>query len=394
MICRNEFFTIHVCRAGSREWCLTASLNGPVEDPGGVASAVYREAASILSQMNAEIVRERIFATIELHSCLLAARNRVLRDAENGCLHPITFIQGRPLWGGGFAGVQIYAVQPAHPEEKVWTLYGENGPCGRAWSRSGATFLMLQDLHGFPDKTVIQPSKMEQAGNMFERADRLLHQFGASYRDVVRTWIYLSGILDWYDDFNAVRNARYTAWGLMPENGSLVSSNRLLLPASTGIRGDHPSGAACAMDILAVTGPADARPTVIQMDNRLQLAPHRYGKAFSRGACIRCGDAASVHISGTAAVGEHGQGLGANDARAQIFRTFDHIEALLAPVGASLRQIAGASVFLKRAADWPVYQHVLAERGLQDLPAVVVVTDLCREELLFQVDGIACALKA
>jgi hypothetical protein len=251
-----------VCRAGSREWCLTASLNGPVEDPGGVASAVYREAASILSQMNAEIVRERIFATIELHSCLLAARNRVLRDAENGCLHPITFIQGRPLWGGGFAGVQIYAVQPAHPEEKVWTLYGENGPCGRAWSRSGATFLMLQDLHGFPDKTVIQPSKMEQAGNMFERADRLLHQFGASYRDVVRTWIYLSGILDWYDDFNAVRNARYTAWGLMPENGSLVSSNRLLLPASTGIRGDHPSGAACAMDILAVTGPADARPTV------------------------------------------------------------------------------------------------------------------------------------
>ena len=84
---------------------------------------------------------------------------------------------------------------------------------------------------------------------MLERAERILRENGASYKDVVRTWFYLSDILGWYAAFNKVRNEKYGEFGIMPGPGD----RELLLPASTGIQGETPSGAACAMDLIAVS---------------------------------------------------------------------------------------------------------------------------------------------
>ena len=83
---------------------------------------------------------------------------------------------------------------------------------------------------------------------MFERAERILSDNGASYKNVVRTWLYLSEILAWYPDFNKARSEKYGESGIMPGPGDTT----LLLPASTGIGADTPSGAAVSMDLLAV----------------------------------------------------------------------------------------------------------------------------------------------
>jgi len=89
-----------------------------------------------------------------------------------------------------------------------------------------------------------------------QRAARLLEAQGASYRDVARTWFYLSDILDWYPEFNRARTAIYGQFGILPGQ----SNGRLRLPASTGIRGEAPTGAACALDLLAVVGPVESQP--------------------------------------------------------------------------------------------------------------------------------------
>jgi enamine deaminase RidA (YjgF/YER057c/UK114 family) len=75
------------------------------------------------------------------------------------------------------------------------------------------------------------------------------------------------------------------------------------------------------------------------------------------------------------------------DIRSQISCTFDKIEALLNQEGAGLRDIAAATVFVKYPEYAPVFWKMAAARGLADFPAVCVVADVCREELLFEIDA-------
>ena len=199
----------------------------------------------------------------------------------------------------------------------------------------------------------------------------------------MRTWFYLDDILAWYPEFNRSRTAIYGQFGILPgqDNG------RLKLPASTGIRGELPTGAAGALDLLAVAGPPESRPRVRQLSNPGQQDAFSYGSAFSRGALIRQPDVSLIQVSGTAAIDEQGRSLYPDDVRAQIDCTFDKIAALIGQEGASLTDIAAACVFVKRPEDALVYQERAAARGLANLPAVIMVADVCREELLFEMDA-------
>jgi enamine deaminase RidA (YjgF/YER057c/UK114 family) len=98
-------------------------------------------------------------------------------------------------------------------------------------------------------------------------------------------------------------------------------------------------------------------------------------------------DVKLIQVSGTAAIDEHGVSLHPGDIRSQINCTFDRIETLLGQEGADLRNIAAATVFVKRPEYASIYWAMAADRGLETLPAVCVVADVCREELLFEIDA-------
>jgi enamine deaminase RidA (YjgF/YER057c/UK114 family) len=161
---------------------------------------------------------------------------------------------------------------------------------------------------------------------------------------------------------------------------------RLLLPASTGIGADAPSGAAAAMDLLAVV--EDSRTARIRkLTNHGQLDAFRYGAAFSRGAVIDDDDVTLIEVSGTAAIDERGVSIFPGDVRSQIICTLDKVQALLGQEGAGLEDICAATVFVKRPEYADVFRDIIVDRGLEDLPAVCVVADVCREELLFEIDA-------
>jgi enamine deaminase RidA (YjgF/YER057c/UK114 family) len=141
------------------------------------------------------------------------------------------------------------------------------------------------------------------------------------------------------------------------------------------------------MDILAVLSSQESRSKVVQLSSPGQPDAVTYGSAFSRGALIRQPDVSLIQVSGTAAIDERGASLYPGDVRAQIDCTFDKLAALIGPEGASLNDIAAASVFVKRPEDALVYHERAAARGLQNLPAVIMVADVCREELLFEMDA-------
>jgi enamine deaminase RidA (YjgF/YER057c/UK114 family) len=223
---------------------------------------------------------------------------------------------------------------------------------------------------------------------MLERAEDIIRRNGASYKDVARTWFYLADILDWYPDFNKARSEKYGEFGIMPGPGD----SRLLLPASTGIGAYSPSGAAATMDLLAVLTDS-GQPAVKQLTNSAQLDAFRYGSAFSRGAVIREDDVKIVQVSGTAAIDEHGVSLYPGDIRAQIDCTFNKVQSLLAQEGAGLKDICAATVFVKKQEFAEIFHEMAADLGLCDFPAVCIVADVCREELLFEIDAEAVVRK-
>jgi enamine deaminase RidA (YjgF/YER057c/UK114 family) len=352
-------------------------------DASASAQAAYNEIGRVLQDQGLTIVHERLFGSLAVKPVVLAARNAAFEARSLPADGPLTYIQGHPPWGEGLAGVIIRAVSRCHPQDKVWTIRDQGKPVGRGWRREETVFLLLQNIQGLAlgPQQVNAPSL--QVKRMIQRAAEILENQGASYCDVIRTWFYLADILGWYPEFNRARTAIYGRFGILPGQGN----GRLKLPASTGIRGELPTGAAGALDLLAIVGPPESRPLVKQLSNPGQQDAFQYGSAFSRGALIRHPDISLLQVSGTAAIDEQGQSLYAGDVRAQIDCTFDKIDALIGQEGAALADIAAACVFVKHPEDALVYHERVAARDLEALPAVVMVADICREELLFEMDA-------
>jgi enamine deaminase RidA (YjgF/YER057c/UK114 family) len=382
LVWENDTARLVLTEAGPGQAYLVASPKWGA-DAASVSQAAYNEIGRVLQDQGLAIVHERLFGSLAVKPAVMASRSAAFRSRNLPADGPLTYIQGHPPGGEGLAGVIIRAVSCCHPRDKVWTIRDQGKPVGRGWRGEKTTFLLLQNIQGLalgPQHVNAPPL---QAKRMIQRAAEILESQGASYCDVIRTWFYLADILGWYPEFNRVRTAIYGRFGILPGPGN----GRLKLPASTGIHGELRTGVAGALDLLAVVGPPESRPLVKQLSNPDQQDAFKYGSAFSRGALIHQSNLSLIQVSGTAAIDEQGQSLYAGDVRAQIDRTFEKIDALIGQEGAVLADIVAACVFVKRPEDALVYQERVAARGLEALPAVVMVADICREELLFEMDA-------
>jgi enamine deaminase RidA (YjgF/YER057c/UK114 family) len=394
-----ENIALQTTEAGDGQAFIVASVTGE-EGAAAAARASYTMIAEVLNEKRMEIVHERIFGSLRVEAAVMRERKTALSMRKVPVYGPVSYVEGAPPWGEGLAGIIIHAISLDH-EDDIWTIMDDGMPCGRGWRRDGSTYLMLQNIQALDVEELTPPilplskrrseeglsshplSRPFNVRQMLDRAERILRENSATYSDVARTWFYLSDILDWYAEFNRVRNEKYGEFGIMPGPGD----TRLLLPASTGIGANMRSGAAASMDLLAVVENGVRTSPVRKLTNNKQLDAFRYGAAFSRGAVIRENDVNIIQISGTAAIDEHGISLYPGDIRSQINCTFDKIETLLNQEGAGLRDIAAATVFVKRPEYAAIFWEMARARKLETFPAVCVVADVCREELLFEIDA-------
>ncbi|MBI4579952.1 MAG: hypothetical protein HY718_09640 [Planctomycetes bacterium] len=343
------------------------------------AAAAYAQIAEALSRLGLRIVQERIFGSLSVEAAIEAARQEALGSRGILADGPRSYIEGRPVWGEGFAGVLMRAAAG----HEVRTIREDGIARGHIWQTDGARYLILQDVQAPSSCPCGDDTPPGQVRCAIERADRILRMNGAGYRDTVRTWFYVSNILGWYDRFNESRNAEYGEFGLMPSTGG-----KHALPASTGIGAGLAGGIACSLDLLAVTPVVGAvGPVVSRIANPRQQEAFRYGSAFSRCTIVRGPRENLIEVSGTAAIDEHGRSLWPGDVRGQARCTLEKTASLLERIGASLHDITAASIFLKHGDDAEAVREVLAEMGMERLPAVWVEADVCREELQFEIDA-------
>jgi enamine deaminase RidA (YjgF/YER057c/UK114 family) len=345
------------------------------------ARALYASIATILASREALVVQERLFGALTARAGVLPAR----RDAIAGCASfgsvPPTYLEGLPCDGDGLAGVHLWAIAPAVSGGScpVVEIVHEGLALGRLVEPGGLRHAYLSGVTGTtPDRPLPPP---DQAWRMFETAERILGAHGFSYPQVVRTWIYIGDILAWYGSFNAVRTQAYRGFGVISDNGGR-------LPASTGIQGRSPGEIACVMDLLAASAAPGADLAVNQIHNPLQNEAYAYGSSFSRAMEVVTGGARTVYVSGTASIDEWGKSIHGGEIDGQIERTVENIEALIGTRGLTLDHIRQATVFLKRPADLGRFRSLCADTAFRRL-GVCMVADVCREELLFEIDAVA-----
>jgi 2-iminobutanoate/2-iminopropanoate deaminase len=117
--------------------------------------------------------------------------------------------------------------------------------------------------------------------------------------------------------------------------------------------------------------------------------------SFSRGVRIDLGDTSMLLISGTASIDETGVTRHVGDFRAQLWRTYRNITALLASERATWHDIVRTTCYLRDIErDYRDFNEVRTAffgwLGLDPLPASTgIQARLCREDLLVEIEAIA-----
>lgn len=360
---------------------ITWSADRGGSDGEGDVRSAYEEIGQRLDTSNLAILHERVFGDVSTADSVAAIRAIALgEDTENAAIPP-TYIEGAPCAGSGVAGIHVIA---AHPStiDSVETIDWQGAPCGRRIVGDDASYLALSDLARLvPAEARTRPA--DEAREALLLAEEMLREHDWSFADVRRTWFYLDDILSWYDDFNRARNDVFKSLGLL--NGSPKS----VIPASTGIRGRNARGHRCTFDLLATRPLAGRELSVERLRNPLQNEAPEYGSSFSRGLSVATDCCRYFLVSGTASIDELGNTVHAGDFDSQARRTIDNIESLLASGGAVFDDVCQASAFIKFPDDVERMRRILKLRGLEDLPLVCTIEDVCRDDLLVELDATA-----
>jgi enamine deaminase RidA (YjgF/YER057c/UK114 family) len=349
---------------------------------------VFRALAGFIAEHGISVLSERVYALCSAREDVLRRREEALSANGVGDVAPVTFLEGTPASGREFGGVQLWGVTPrAGAGQRIETLEQGGNLAGREWLGRDFRYLVLSSLHGLGDsgpQGIVAPDAPEQARRMFERASAALASRGYSFRQVARTWIYFSRLLEWYGEFNAVRNAHYAAAGLSTQ---VAGDPPRAFPASTGIQA-RSAAEECLMDLLAVDAGRAVEVRPVQQSGR-QGRAIAYGSAFSRAMVLDWKEYRTVHISGTASIDPEGRSTHPGDAAAQFRDTLVSIAALLEPEGATLSDICQGTLFAKSPAVADTCREVARELALPPIPFVELIADVCRPELLVEIEAIA-----
>lgn len=249
-----------------------------------------------------------------------------------------------------------------------------------------------------------------RALDAFTRMRDLLAENGFAYDQVLRTWLYLGDIVgpeghtQRYKELNRARTDFYGGTSfLRPYLAPGV--NGTVYPASTGIgAGDRDVMMSC---IAFATERKDIR--LLPLENPLQTSAFCYGKKygqdspkFSRAMAILGPEVTAILVSGTASI-VNSETRFPGDVERQTHQTLDNIAALIAPenfaehgvpgTGATLRDLVLARVYVKHQDDYAKVRAVCNAR-LGELPVTFAVADVCRPDLLVEIEGVAIASRA
>lgn len=246
----------------------------------------------------------------------------------------------------------------------------------------------------------------EQSLDAFGQMKQKLKCAGVELDHLIRTWLYLGNItgpegdLERYMELNRARTDFYE--GVRFGRGHVMAGVGLAVyPASTGI---GMCGTGITMSATAID--TDRKDVfILPLENPQQTPVYEYEAVYSpkspkfvRALAEAIGDYVVIWISGTASI-VSSKTLHKDNPAKQADQTLTNIELLVsqknlarhgAPgAGATLRDLAKLRVYVKRSQDYPIIRKVCEKRCGKNIPIVYVVADVCRSDLLVEMEGLA-----
>ena len=279
---------------------------------------------------------------------------------------PLTWVVGAD-GASQLSGMHLRAVTNA----AVQPLELDGRPVGYALTGPHAIEVRLDGLRA-PD---LSASPEAQATATFEQMEAALGLVGMDFSHVARTWLYLDDILGWYGEFNRARTAFFTSRGVFDG----------LVPASTGIGGANPEGAALVARVYAVK-PLSPEVSVVAIPSPLQCPALKYGSSFSRAVEVRLPGLRRVLVSGTASIAPEGHTEHVGDLEGQIKLTCEVIAAILESREMSWADVTRATAYVRAAEYAEAWERYRAAGELSELPVVTAHNVICRGDLLFEME--------
>jgi enamine deaminase RidA (YjgF/YER057c/UK114 family) len=301
-----------------------------------------------------------------------------------------------------------YVVQPpcngAALAVEAWAIGGRSVQIERRGRRVVVvSYEGIRWVHYSGNHHALAPGYYRQSVKALEQMGAALADAGSHLKRVVRAWFYLGNITQTegghlrYQLFNRAREECYHHIGFCSNpkaNGGFSG-----FPASTGI---GMLGRGLATSCVAVeTSRPDAR--LLALENPDQTPAFAYPGSgnntpkFSRGMALVLSDYVTTWISGTASI-VGSESRYPDDVERQTEQTIDNIQRLISPENFACRGVAGAGaalcdvakirVYLKDAGDY-LRCKAICEKRFGPVPAIYVGADICRPELLVEIEGVA-----
>jgi enamine deaminase RidA (YjgF/YER057c/UK114 family) len=361
--------------------CASTSSVFLSERPEAQAVRCYARLAEVLDAAGAgmeHVITERIFFRDLRHDFRgfagvrrAAYQKAKTRDAD----FPVAVYLGQsPCCPAGRFAIQAYAVVPHSAESGAVASYCDDGqfPARKVVRLGNHRHLYTGAIQTLDSGTPFR----EDGTAMFEKAANLLAAHGSSFPCVLRTWCYLRDIDRDYSQFNHCRNAFFQRRGVRR------------YPASTGVGAElNPATAQFALCLHALLDPHAV--TIEPMHAATLNEAVEYGSSFSRGLKVCLPEKTLLHVSGTASIDEQGKTAHEGDIRPQIERTLRNVRELLKPQSAEIDDFVAMLVYLKSPDHRDEFVRIWNQLPTSHIPCTIVQCELCRPNLLCEVEALA-----
>lgn len=324
---------------------------------------LFGEAAKVLREKNAQIVSQHVFCSSKHHEKALESLKKQCGEID----WPVTWTDAAGDTKFGTGGTQLTAISGV----PIKRIRNNGRTVGTVFEDDDARYCVL----GGKRSALTAATFPEQARESLENIENTLKQADMDFLDVIRTWFYNDDILSWYDEFNVVRTQFFNERGVFKK----------MVPSSTGVGVANPMGSALVVEALAIKPKTD-KIKIQVIPSPLQCPAIDYKSSFSRATEVALPTHRILYISGTASIAPGGETVHLDDTKKQVELTMEVVIAILKSRGMDWKNVTKAIAYFKDPKDAPLFAEYCKEFGLPNMPVVLAHCDICRHDLLFEIE--------
>jgi len=318
-----------------------------------------------LESENAHVLSQLVFGSCKYYD----EHIETLNELSDSFSWPVTWLHGDGCSCDCLTSTQVTAVSGVDVNHII--LDGVR--VGSTYKDNYAEYCYLGNI----TTDDISVSNDLQALAAYDKMVTALDSVNMKFTDVIRMWNYLDNLLEWYDEFNVMRTAFFNKHNVF---GGIV-------PAGTGIGASNPVKAAYIGELLAVKPLNNNKEIEMSaLPSPMQCPAIDYKSSFSRAIEIDLPSSRYISVSGTASIEPGGETVFLDDTASQIDLTMKVIAEILKSRDMTWSNTVKAIAYFKDIKEKPLFTEYLKKNNYPHLPVAIAHADICRDNLLFELE--------